>query len=1049
MEQAFAPSGFFVMRTPLLPFDEVLAWGKDGDRERLRARLRATVQRPEIQEAIFLGSPSLHEQIEVWEQDPRGARTARIERALVRYLMRMCGRATPFGLFAGCSVGSLGSKTRLRLAGRDHYRRHTRFDMEYLLTLSENVERDPQVRSKLRFRPNPGLYQTGDRLRYAETRFDGTERTHHLVTVRSTAPLSTVMQASRSGAELAELRERLVSDDVTGQEADAFLDELVEQQILVSDLTPAVTGPEPTTTLVSRLRAAGADLTAARLDDAWRQLSAIDDKPLGTAAEEYQRVIALLQDLPISIDRSRLLQVDMFKPASSATLDPLVTEEIVRAVSLLHRIGRRSSGKLLSRFSEAFEQRFGTAEAPLLEALDPDLGVSLEAADATADASPLLHGLKLTGAPESSSWTEREAYLLRRVQRALARGEREIELSSQDLGALEAKDPLPLPDAFAVIVSIAAESEASLDRGEFTLVMDGLGGPSGAYMMGRFCHAEPELHERVVEHLRAEEALQPNTIFAELVHLPEGRLGNILLRPVLRDYEIPFLGASGAPEDRQLPVSDLRVSVQNGRIRLRSVRLGKDVVPRLTTAHNYAAGQLPVYRFLCALQTDGVMGGATWSWGALENATFLPRVRCGRLILSPMRWRLDRGEIEAITHAGEAGMQAVQRLRTECGLPRFVAFKDHDHELPVDLDNVLSVEAFIPLLKNLESATLIELLAERTGSVVTGPEGRFSHQLIVPFVRRSPPKPAAESGVTAIPTVRSFPPGSEWLYLKLYGPPSAADRLLARHLEPVIRDFFGSGAADRWFFIRYMDPEPHLRLRVHGEGGRLLAEVRPTLEALAGALHREGHLWRVQWDTYEREVERYGGPRGMEIAERVFHVDSEAVVEILSKLWGDAGLDARWRLTLRGMHSLLDVAEFDEAAKLQVMRRAAGSFAREFRADKRLHVQLGDRFRKERKILESLLDPARDAQSDLRPGLEILDRRSQRLRPLFHELRRLETPLADIVLSYLHMFANRLLRSSARAQEMVLYDFLARLYASDVARGAASRRGGVPAGHGS
>ena len=54
----------------------------------------------------------------------------------------------------------------------------------------------------------------------------------------------------------------------------------------------------------------------------------------------------------------------------------------------------------------------------------------------------------------------------------------------------------------------------------------------------------------------------------------------------------------------------------------------------------------------------------------------------------------------------------------------------------------------------------------------------------------------------------------------------------------------------------------------------------------------------------------------------------------------------------------------------------------------------------------------------------------------------LERPLSDIVLSCLHMFANRLLRSSARAQEMVLYDFLARLYTSEAAR--SQPRGGVP-----
>src|SRR5204862_3362406 len=133
-------------------------------------------------------------------------------------------------------------------------------------------------------------------------------------------------------------------------------------------------------------------------------------------------------------------------------------------------------------------------------------------------------------------------------------------------------------------------------------VLHSASGPSGARLLGRFCHADDELRRLVRAHLAAEEAVRPDRVFAEVVHLPEGRGGNILSRPVLRGYEIPYLGRSGTPPSRQLPLSDLLVSVKDERIVLSSRRLGREVIPRLTTAHNHAGHGLGVIRFLCALQ---------------------------------------------------------------------------------------------------------------------------------------------------------------------------------------------------------------------------------------------------------------------------------------------------------------------------------------------------------------------------------------------------------------------------------------------------------------
>ncbi len=249
------------------------------------------------------------------------------------------------------------------------------------------------------------------------------------------------------------------------------------------------------------------------------------------------------------------------------------------------------------------------------------------------DSSALLDGLTFPKSEDSTvPWGRRETLLLRKLGHALSHSDREIVLEPCDLDEMAEKDPLPLPDAFAVMAAVAAVSEEHLARGQFQVRLDGAAGPSGARLLGRFCHADPELHHWVQQHLRAEEALEPDAIFAEIVHLAEGRLGNVLARPVLREYEIPYLGTAGVPSDRQIAVTDLLVSVQGDRIVLRSARLGLCVIPRLTSAHNFEMSQ-GVYSFLGALQAQGTAGSLAWYWGPLRDAPFLPRVVSGRLVL--------------------------------------------------------------------------------------------------------------------------------------------------------------------------------------------------------------------------------------------------------------------------------------------------------------------------------------------------------------------------------------------------------------------------------
>ncbi|WP_243303670.1 lantibiotic dehydratase [Geothrix oryzisoli] len=1030
---------FFVLRSPGLPLDaldpqepagpepevaEPLTIRLEREREALRQVLRGWVERASVREAIALASPDLASRLGAWREgalEPPAARG--VERALLKYLSRMSHRATPFGLFAAVSTGAWGAASRLSVGPWLACRKAVRLDWGVLETLVGHLEQEPRVRTLLRYRPNSSLYACGGWYRYLEHRdHPGTGRTYHLEAVEATPHLDHVLQQAQGGACLADLVTGLAGHlAVEPAEAQAFLERIIEAQVLCAELHPPVTSPDPLGHVVAGLRA---DPDSARraepLAALGRDLKALAEAPLGSHPEGQPEFAAALAMLGIPAETRDVLQVDLFRPAAGLALAPGVRRALEEGAETLRRLTPTPVEGPLERFRAAFRERYETRWMPLLEVLDEENGIGFDGAPAYD--SPLLEGLAFEGAPPAPRLSRRDRHLLAQLPRW--QGALTWDLDEADVAALANPDPQPFPASFAALVSLAAPSLAALDQGAFQFWMEHYSGPTAARWLGRFAPGEPGLEAALRDHLRKEEAQRPEAVFAEVVHVPEGRMGNVLARPALRDYEIPFLATSGVPAEATILPSDLQVTVRGDRVVLASTRLGREVVPRLSSAHNFARGPV-VYRFLARLQDqDGRPGG--WSWGPLAEQPFLPRVTRGRQVLSKARWRVEAQELkEALAGSAEGAWGAFQALRNRRGLPRFVLLTEADNSLLVDLDQVLRVEMLHHLVAHRSAFTLTECFPEPAQSLVTSPEGRFAHELVIPFEGTAAPRPQAVllPAETQAPTIRAYPPGSEWLYLKLYCGPASAERLLTE-LEPLLRLTKRQGLWDRWHFIRYRDPHPHLRLRFHGVPFRLFAELLPLLHKHLEKHQAQGLLWKWQVDTFEPEWERYGGPLGFALAEAWFFEDSQ---QVLNRLVAGLTQESRWRMGLRDTDAIWAALGLSARERHTLALATRTSFRKEFGDAGGMSAQMGSTFRGFRKELEAgfpLPDGAPGA-----PGFRSLVRiREACEQGVLHEAQ------AGLAGSLAHMHLNRLFRANPREHEWVLMEFLARLYDSHLAR---------------
>ena len=313
-------------------------------------------------------------------------------------------------------------------------------------------------------------------------------------------------------------------------------------------------------------------------------LEELDAGGPGADPARYEAVAETLRELPTPVEMSRLFQLDMIKPGDRPALGGEVLAEIARALEILLRLAVDRPVEGLERFRKDFNERFEGREMPLLQALDEEVGIGYErASDFGAEASPLLRGIALGAAAERNQRLlgARPGLPALPAQPGARRGgaaDRDHRRGSRPHGAGRRRGEEEIPASRRPSTSWSPSPRPRRRRST--------GGTSRscsttrAAPRERGCSAASATPTRssagtVETHLRAEEALQPDAIFAEIVHLPEGRIGNILARPVLREYEIPFLGRSGAPPEQQIPVTDLRVSVAGSRVVLRSARLGQ------------------------------------------------------------------------------------------------------------------------------------------------------------------------------------------------------------------------------------------------------------------------------------------------------------------------------------------------------------------------------------------------------------------------------------------------------------------------------------------
>lgn len=625
----------------------------------------------------------------------------------------MCTRSTPFGLFAGCSIATLGEETSIIFS--EEIKRITRLDTECLCQIHHIINKDINIRKLSRYKRNTSLYSIGSKFRYINNTFDKTNsREYQILAIAKSYELNHVFNLSANEVTFNKLVAEMKQLGMSEIDANELINNLIDVQFLVSTLEPSIVGEDALKAYILQITNTAINQEQVRqLKYIQKELNSIANLnstlPVKTS---YKKIIENLQNFDITYKERSPFQVDLKKTVVKATVNKKTAKDINSLISYLNKTTPVKPNSNLAQFKKKFISKYGTAEVPLLLALDPDIGVGYPSNKEALSTDRIFENLYVPNIekPLHLNLHKNQLLILDKILDAIKNNKKEIFINDIEFSDID--DELFVPAATMYLLTEFI-SDSNL------INLKGIGN-SASSLIARFSHIDNDILRLVNEITEFEQGYEQDAILMEIIHHPGDRSGNILFRPHLRSYEFHYLANSDFDPQYVISPSDIIISIQDDDIILRSKTLRKRVLPCNSNAHNFHLSDIPVYRFLCEIHSSrhkDLLGNYRFITTLLK---YYPRIRYKNIILYPESWIIDASEFhKLVLNCNDEELISIIRVwRTNNKMPELVLLCEFDNELFVDFNNLVSINAFISAIKNKAQFTIKEFTFDEADAAV-------------------------------------------------------------------------------------------------------------------------------------------------------------------------------------------------------------------------------------------------------------------------------------------------------------------------------------------
>lgn len=791
---------------------------------------------------------------------PDSKKYQHIKKSIFNYFNRLCTRATPYGLNASISLSKINDVSKH--SGNQKYK-YVSPDLEWLSAIIKKIQSNPSNIINLYVKWNELAVKDGSyyKLLYVAN----SPENDVLKRIKTTDFAEYIYEISKKPV----LAESLVNDlcnlfkIVDRKKVIMYISKLISNEFLLTNLSIDTLNNDAFSSLIKKLDSMDIETNLKnRLIALKKEINKYSSIAIGKGISEYNKIVKTME----SIEKAdNYLQVDLKGNDNTPKLKEK-SENLTAAIKFLEKTTPTyTKSDYLEQYKIKFLEKYGPyTEVNLLELLNPSLGCGFPYANKT------LHSL-------SSSEAYTSIMLKENILNAINESNNYCDIENCNL--LENKDlneDMYFPSSLELYIQTLTNKKINDSKIDILFVPN-----SGSDMSGKSFGRFSYMFDKSNNFKEADEI--------EVLDNPKNkRTLNVLANYNARKRSVSVGTLKNDYKDlNNIELKNILVGLENVNDQyffyFRLKKSPQKVKFSSTSMVNYRNGEILSYISSFLIEASHEKEKNPFYIIRLlesyEDFPFIPGFFYKNILLTPRRWHLNANTLN-LNKTDKSLLKEVENFIEKWKVPDLVYLEKGDNRILLNLKLNDHKKELIKELKRVTGkVSLYECLAEYSSDI---------NEYVLSFVTNTTNQKQTNLNISREEVTslnaknRKFILGDDWVYIKLYCLRSEVSDLVKNDLMSLYNQLKANNIISSFHFLLYADDEFHIRVRFKLTEKNNLIYLINAINSWAHCLLKENKLSNIIFDSYNRELERYGGLYSINEVEKIFYEDSLAAIKFYS-----------------------------------------------------------------------------------------------------------------------------------------------------------------------